>query len=111
MNAVIRPEDQFMKQTTRLIVEQGLPKFFTDGIKTTPFDAEKIFQDFYMLGRETREFKGKDASDLTDKALAILVSHKQQETITRNDVHQVIQDLLYMSGYSQAAGYVKNRMN
>ncbi|GLQ31038.1 hypothetical protein [Litoribrevibacter albus] len=98
-----------MNRTYKLIAEQGLPKFFLDGAQKYPFDAEKIFQDFYMLGKETREFKGRDASDLTNKALAIISSHKQQDAVGRSDVHNIITDLLYMCGYAKAAIFVKQR--
>lgn len=98
-----------MYTISKLIVEQGLPQFFLDGSQKYPFNADKIFQDFYLLGKHTHEYKGKTASDLTDKALVVIATHKQAGTISRQEVHQVIIDLLYISGFASAATYVQQR--
>lgn len=98
-----------MYTTSKLIAEQGLPQFFLDGTQKYSFNADKIFQDFYILGKETHEYDGKAASDLTDKALVVIATHKQADSISRQEVHQVITDLLYMNGFANAATYVQQR--
>jgi len=98
-----------MYKTSKLIAEKGLPEFFCDGSQTYSFNAEKIFQDLYMLGKSTKEFNGKTASELTNKTLAVIANHKQAKTIHRNDVHQVISDVLNMSGFGSAAQFVAQR--
>ena len=98
-----------MSSTAKLLAERGLPEFFLDGSQKYAFDAEKIFQDFYLLGKETNEFNGKIASDLTTKALAIITTHKHLDSIKRQEVHNAITDVLFMSGFAAAATFVEQR--
>lgn len=98
-----------MTSVFNVINEKGLPIFFQDGIHQTAFNPERIFQDFYIIGHETQEYNGKTASDLTNKALALIASHKQEQSINRKVVHQVISDLLILGGYLKAVLFLEER--
>ena len=80
-----------------------------DGDQTIAFNAEMVFQDIYLLGRESKEYKGKVATELTSQVLMLLANHQKLGVISRSDIHQVISDVLYLSGFIRSAEQVETR--
>ncbi|GAA3911724.1 hypothetical protein [Litoribacillus peritrichatus] len=103
-----------MQATTRIIVEKGLPKLCIDGNQSKAFNADLIFQDLYITGKHTGEFTGKEATQLTTQVLLVLSNHQhlgEVSEVSRKEIHQVISDILYLSGYIKSAQHLEQRLS